>query len=133
MLRGSDPQLRDQWVVLTAHYDHLGRKDVPPGEDGIWNGADDNASGTAAILEIARTVARGPAPRRSLLVLFMSGEERGLLGSAYYSEHPLVPYDQVVLDLNVDMVGRSSGRVQGIAPNCEPLFAEPVAIGNQTQ
>jgi Zn-dependent M28 family amino/carboxypeptidase len=133
MLRGSDPVLRDEWVVMTAHYDHLGRKDVPAGEDGIWNGADDNASGTAAILEIARGIARGPAPRRSLLVLFMSGEERGLLGAAHYSEHPLVPYDRVVLDVNVDMVGRSNGQVQGIAPGCEALFTETVAIGKEHQ
>ena len=133
IVRGSDPQLRDEWVVLTAHYDHLGRKDVPLGEDGIWNGADDNASGTAAILEIGRAIAAGAAPRRSLLVLFLSGEERGLLGAAYYSQHPLVPYEKVVLDINVDMVGRSSGRVQGIAPTCEPLFAETVAIGKEHQ
>jgi Zn-dependent M28 family amino/carboxypeptidase len=78
-------------------------------------------------------VAQGSAPRRSLLVLFMSGEERGLLGAAYYSQHPLVPYDKVVLDLNVDMVGRSTGRVQGIAPTCEPLFLETVAIGKEHQ
>jgi peptidase M28-like protein len=131
MIRGSDPTLREEWVVMTAHYDHLGQKEVPAGEDGIWNGADDNASGTAAILEIARAIARGPAPRRSLLVLFMSGEERGLLGSAHYSQHPLVPYDRVVLDLNVDMVGRSTGKVQGIAPTCAPLFEETVAIGKE--
>ncbi len=133
LLRGEDPQLRDEWVVLTAHYDHLRQKDVPTDQDGIWNGADDNASGTAAVLEIARAVAQGSAPRRSLLVLFMSGEERGLLGAAYYSQHPLVPYDKVVLDLNVGMVGRSTGRVQGIAPTCEPLFLETVAIGKEHQ
>lgn len=131
MLRGSDPVLRDEWVVLTAHYDHLGRKEVPVGEDGIWNGADDNASGTAAVLEIARAMAAGPPRRRSMLFVLTSGEERGLLGSAYYSEHPLVPYRQVVLDLNVDMVGRSTGKVQGIAPTCAPLFEETVAIGQE--
>jgi hypothetical protein len=131
MLRGRDAELQDEWVVLTAHYDHLGQKPAAAGEDGIWNGADDNASGTAAVLEIARTLAQGPAPRRSVLILFTAGEERGLLGSAHYSRHPLVPYERVVLDLNVDMVGRSSGRVQGIAPGCEALFAETAAIGKE--
>ena len=131
ILRGRDATLRDEWIVLTAHYDHLGFHEVPPGQDGIWNGADDNASGTAAVLEIARRLAAGKPPRRSVLVLFTSGEEQGLLGSAYYSLNPLVPYGRVVVNINVDMVGRSTGSVQGIAPGCDALFAKAVEIGKQ--
>ena len=131
ILRGSDPALRDEWVVLTAHYDHLGTKEVAAGEDGIWNGADDNASGTATVLEIARQLAVGPAPNRSILALFTSGEERGLLGSAYYSRHPLVPYNRVIADMNVDMVGRSTGAVQAIVHGCPELFAKAVELGAQ--
>ncbi|MFQ5865553.1 MAG: M28 family peptidase [bacterium] len=131
MLRGRDATLQNEWVVLSAHYDHLGFHEVPPGQDGIWNGADDNASGTAAVLEIARRLAAGEAPRRSVMILFTSGEERGLLGSAYYSMHPLVPYDRVVVNINVDMVGRSTGSVQGIAHGCEGLFTRAAEIGSR--
>jgi hypothetical protein len=131
MLPGSDPALQDEWVVLTAHYDHLGFREVGAGQDGIWNGADDNASGTAAVLEIARRLAAGEPVKRSVLVLFTSGEDRGLLGSAHYSLHPLVPYDRVVVDINVDQVGRSTGTVQGIAPGSDDLFAKAVEIGRR--
>src|SRR5262249_23767936 len=75
----TDQKLGEEWVVLSAHYDHLGSHDVPAGQDGIWNGADDNASGTAAVLEIARRVAQRPG-KRSVLVFFTSGEDRGILG-----------------------------------------------------
>ncbi len=130
ILQGEDPKLRDQWVVLTAHYDHLGFHNVPPGQDGIWNGADDNASGTAAVLEIARRLAaQDRPPRRSVLILFTSGEERGLLGSAHYSSNPLIPYDRLVVNIDVDMVGRSNGTVQAIAPGCEELFRKAVESG----
>ena len=128
MLPGSDPILRDEWVVLTAHYDHLGTKPVPAGQDGIFNGADDNASGTAAMLEIAHRLGRGAPPRRSVLVLLTSGEERGLLGSAHYAMNPVVPIEHVVVDINVDMVGRSSGSVQGIAETSPELFHRAVEL-----
>jgi len=133
ILRGIDPDLRDEWVVLTAHYDHIGYRQVPAGQDGIYNGADDNASGTAAVLEIARQLASGKPPRRSVLVLFTSGEDKGDLGSAYYSHHPFVPYDRVVLNINVDMVGRSRGAVNALATGCEEILARAVEIGRQTQ
>ncbi len=133
LLRGSDPTLRDEWLVLTAHYDHLGSYEAPAGQDGIYNGADDNASGTAAVLEIARHLASAPLPRRSVLVVFTSGEEMGLLGSAYYSVHPLVPTSQIVANINVDMIGRSNGPVYAIAQGCEELFAKAVEIGQQSQ
>jgi hypothetical protein len=111
ILEGMDPSLKDQWVVLTAHYDHLGFKEVTKGEDGVWNGADDNASGTAALLEIARRLKTGEPPRRSVMLMFTAGEDRGLLGSAYYSKHPLIPFEAVAVNINVDMVGRSEGDV----------------------
>jgi len=132
LIRGNDPTLRDEWVVLTAHYDHLGFHEVPAGEDGIWNGADDNASGTAVVLEIARRLASGGHLRRSVLVVFTSGEERGLLGSAHYSKHPLAPHGQVVLNVNVDMVGRSTGTVYCINTGCNEVFDKAVAIGKET-
>ncbi len=131
MLRGDDPELRDEWVVLSAHYDHLGAHAVPPGQDGIWNGADDNASGTAAVLEIARQLSAAAPPRRSVLVLFTSGEERGLLGSAHHSMHPLVPYDRIVANINVDMVGRSDGSVQAIAHGSDEMFSLAAEIGTK--
>lgn len=96
---------KDEVVVLTAHYDHIGVED---GE--VYNGADDDGSGTAAILEIAEAFAQaskdGHGPRRSVLVMPVSGEEKGLLGSRYYSEHPVFPLENTVADLNIDMIGR---------------------------
>jgi len=133
ILRGIDPDLRDEWVVLTAHYDHLGYRQVSAGQDGVYNGADDNASGTAAVLEIARQLASGKPPRRSVLVLFTSGEDMGLLGSAYYALHPLVPNDRVVANINVDMVGRSTGAVAALATGCEEIFTKAAEIGKQAQ
>lgn len=133
MLQGNDPSLKDEWIVLTAHYDHLGSHEVPPGQDGIWNGADDNASGTAAVLEIARRLAKGKPPQRSILVVFTSGEELGLLGSAYYAKHPLVPEDRVIVNINVDMVGRSDGTVQAITTGCDELFSLAASIGQENE
>lgn len=131
MFRGSDPSLKDEWIVLTAHYDHLGAMEVPAGQDGIWNGADDNASGTAGVLEIARRLKEGQPPRRSVLVIFTSGEELGLLGSAYYAKHPLVPMDQVIANINVDMIGRSQGALTALTTGGEDLFAQAAAIGEK--
>jgi hypothetical protein len=92
-------------VVVSSHYDHLGKRDTS-----IYYGADDNASGTAAILEMARifTMAKnnGHPPKRNILFLNVSGEEKGLLGSAWYVEHPFIPMDKTVANLNIDMIGR---------------------------
>lgn len=108
-LEGSDPALRGQVVVLGAHFDHLGRDRAfatdPKAGDAIRNGADDNASGTAAVLELARLLAQRP-PRRSVLFVAFSGEELGLLGSQHFVEHSPVPVDSMVAMLNFDMVGR---------------------------
>lgn len=101
-IEGSDPELKKQVVIYTAHYDHVGRG---TGEgDTIFNGAWDNASGTSEILEIARGFAGlKTRPRRSLLFLFVTGEEKGLLGSEYYTEHPVVPITDTAANINLDM------------------------------
>ena len=109
ILRGRDAVLREEYIVVGAHFDHLGRSTTfasdPEAKDAIRNGADDNASGTAAVLELARLFARNP-PKRSLIFASFSGEELGLLGSQYFVEHPPVPIGRVVAMLNFDMVGR---------------------------
>jgi hypothetical protein len=104
ILPGSDPNLKNEYVVFTAHLDHLGIGDPVKG-DSIYNGAADNASGTAALLEMARAYSNLPrAPRRSLLFLAVTGEEEGLLGSDYYAHNPTVPITQIVADINMDEV-----------------------------
>ena len=104
-VEGSDPVLKNELLVVTAHYDHIGRR----GDD-IFNGADDNGSGTSTILELAEAFVtaknRGYGPRRSVLFMLVSGEEKGLLGSAYYVNHPLFPLERTIANINVDMVGR---------------------------
>lgn len=116
VLRGHDPALAREAVVIGAHYDHVGiggRLSVSPARTGeIHNGADDNASGTASIIEIARAAA-GQRARfaRSLVFVAFAGEERGLLGSAHYVSHPVIPIADTVTMLNLDMVGRSRGSV----------------------
>jgi len=109
MIPGRDPALAGQVVVIGAHFDHLGRSSVgaldPWMRDAIRNGADDNASGTAAILELARRLSAHPA-RRSIVVAHFSGEELGLLGSAWFVDHAPVPIDSITAMVNFDMVGR---------------------------
>lgn len=109
IVRGTDPVLRDEFVVIGAHFDHLGRSTDgamdPEARDAIRNGADDNASGSAAVLALARRFARTPA-KRSILVTHFSGEEQGLLGSARFVQDPPVPLAKMVAMLNFDMVGR---------------------------
>lgn len=109
VLEGSDPELADEYVVFTAHMDHLGvASDVEAGADSIHNGADDDGSGTVTIVELAEAFASlETRPRRSLLFMTVSGEERGLLGSRWYSENPVVPLEQTVANLNIDMIGRN--------------------------
>lgn len=108
VLRGSDPVLRNEYVVLSAHMDHVG-VGAPVNGDSIYNGADDDASGTAALVEIAEAMASLPVrPRRSVIFLNVSGEEKGLLGSRWYSDHPTVPLRQIVANVNIDMIGRNS-------------------------
>jgi hypothetical protein len=108
VIRGSDPALRDEYVVLTAHLDHVG-VGRPINGDSVYNGADDNASGTAALLEIAEAMAASATrPARSVMFLHVSGEELGLLGSRWFSDNPTVPIGQIVANLNADMIGRNA-------------------------
>src|SRR6185436_2571923 len=106
IVRGSDAKLSAEFVVLSAHYDHLG----PRSKNKTYFGADDNASGTTALLEEAQafSLPNAPRPRRSILILFCTGEERGLLGSEWFVNHPTVPLTSIVCDLNTDMVGRNA-------------------------
>lgn len=107
VLEGSDPELRDEYVVFSAHMDHVGVRPTESG-DSIFNGADDNASGTATIMEVAEAMASlEQAPRRSMMFVLVSGEEKGLLGSAYFADHPPVPAEAMVANINADMVGRN--------------------------
>jgi len=103
VIHGSDPTLRNEYVLLTAHLDHLG-VGAPVDGDSIYNGAMDNASGVATILELARALRQGPAPKRSVIVAALTGEEEGLYGSRYFALHPPVPMSRIVAEINVDMV-----------------------------
>lgn len=105
LIEGSDSILKNEYVFLTAHYDHLGKK----GDD-IYNGADDNASGTSALLEVARAFTKAKQanmnPKRSVVIMWVAGEEKGLLGSNYYVENPIYPLKNIVAEINMDMIGR---------------------------
>lgn len=107
LLRGSDPKLKDTYVLLTAHYDHIGIR--PTGAaDRIHNGANDDGSGTVTVIEVASALAKlKKRPSRSLVFLTFFGEEKGLLGSRYYARHPLVPIAKTVADVNLEQVGRT--------------------------
>ncbi|MGH7525657.1 MAG: M20/M25/M40 family metallo-hydrolase [Gemmatimonadales bacterium] len=106
ILEGSDPRLKREFLVYSAHMDHIG---ITPGRaDSINNGADDDASGTAGVIELAEALSRpGARPKRSIVFLTVSGEEKGLWGSRYFSEHPTVPVGQIVANFNIDMIGRN--------------------------
>ena len=106
ILRGADPAVRDQFVIVSAHYDHLGVKPPGPGNR-IYHGANDNASGDASLIEIAKALTADPHPRRSVLFLAVFGEEEGLLGSAYYVRHPVIPLAHTIADINLEQLGRT--------------------------
>ena len=119
VVEGSDPRLKNTYVAFGAHYDHVGYADGDTGrrtpgrvtagaaDDRIWNGADDDGSGTVALMALARAFEEGPRPKRSLLFVWHAGEERGLLGSRYFADYPTVPIDSIVAQLNIDMIGRN--------------------------
>lgn len=108
IVEGSDPVLRDEYVVFSGHMDHVGIGTPDENGDSIFNGADDDASGTVAVIEVAEAMAALPvAPRRSAIFLLVSGEEKGLWGSDHYSANPSVPVERMVANLNADMVGRN--------------------------
>lgn len=121
-LEGSDPTLKKELLVITAHYDHLG-----VGKQGeIFNGADDDGSGTTAVLELAETFAQakkeGNGPRRSILFMTVVGEEKGLLGSEWYSENPVFPLENTVANLNIDMIGRVGNDYKGKADSANYIY-----------
>jgi hypothetical protein len=113
-LEGTDK--KDELVVITAHYDHIGKNQEGSG-DVINNGADDDGSGTVSVLQIAKAFAQakkdGKGPRRSILFMTVTGEEQGLFGSEYYSEHPVFPLANTVVDINIDMIGRRDPEHKG--------------------
>jgi len=126
ILPGSDAKLKDEYLVVSAHYDHIGM--LPEGTKGdrINNGADDDGSGTTAMLQLARAFAEakkdGKGPRRSILFLGNVGEEKGLLGSEYYGEHPVVPMASTIADLNIDMIGRVGEEYEGKPDSANTVY-----------
>ncbi|MBW7933533.1 MAG: M20/M25/M40 family metallo-hydrolase [Gemmatimonadaceae bacterium] len=112
MIPGSDPALTHEVVLVSAHFDHVGVGAAVNG-DSIYNGADDDASGVTAVLEIARQLAQGTAPKRSVIVALWTGEEMGMLGSRWFIEHPVVPLNQIAANLEVEMIGRPDSLVGG--------------------
>jgi hypothetical protein len=124
-VEGSDPQLKSTYVAFGAHYDHVGYSEGPlspngtrppppnglassgPPDDIIWNGADDDGSGTVALMALAEAYARGPRQKRSVLFVWHAGEELGTYGSLYFADHPTVPLANIVAQLNIDMIGRN--------------------------
>ncbi len=105
---GSDPTLKSEMVAIGAHYDHVGTNQNAPGPDKIWNGADDDGSGTVAVLSIAEALAKAKTrPKRSILLVWHTGEEKGLWGAEYFNKFPTVNIKNVIAQLNIDMIGRS--------------------------
>jgi Zn-dependent M28 family amino/carboxypeptidase len=103
-LEGDDPKLRDEYIIYTAHWDHLGRHPELKG-DQIFNGAIDNASGVASVIQLAAAFTKlNPPPKRSVLFMATTAEEAGLLGAKYYAEHPLYPLEKTLADINIDTV-----------------------------
>jgi hypothetical protein len=119
IVRGSDPKLRDTYVIISAHYDHIGTIDTVRGRtaekvkssgDRIYNGADDDGSGTVSMLALAEAFARMKhKPKRSMVFVAFCGEELGLLGSQFYVEHPVVPLKQTIAEINLEQIGRTDG------------------------
>lgn len=120
MLRGWDPERAGEVVVMSAHYDHVGMGPPRPGTpaeaegDSIFNGADDDGTGVAAVLEVAGSMAKDGPGARSVLFLLITGEERGILGTRWYLRHPVFPLDQTVANLNIEMLGRPGPEYGGL-------------------
>jgi hypothetical protein len=108
VLPGSDQVLRETYVLVTAHYDHLGVNPNVPGPDKIFNGANDDGSGTVSVIEIAAALSKlKERPKRSIVFMTVFGEEKGLLGSRYYGRHPIFPIERTVADVNLEQIGRT--------------------------
>jgi hypothetical protein len=141
ILPGSDPQLASEHVLIGAHYDHVGIR-APVNGDSIYNGADDDASGVVAVLEMARQLAQGPRPRRTVVFAAMTGEEMGLIGTRWYIQNPVLPIEKMAANLEIEMIGRpdslagGTGRAwltgyerstmgESLAANGIPIVADP--------
>ncbi|MEO5800641.1 MAG: M20/M25/M40 family metallo-hydrolase [Gemmatimonadales bacterium] len=112
MIPGSDPALRNEVIIVLSHYDHLGIG-RPENGDSIYNGADDDASGTVAVLEVARHLLAGPKPKRTIVFANMTGEEMGLVGTRYFLAHPTIPLERIVAGLEIEMIGRPDSLAGG--------------------
>lgn len=133
IIEGSDPVLKNECLLFTAHYDHLGINNK--GE--VFNGADDNGTGTVALLEIAEAFSKmKKKPKRSIVFAWVTAEEKGLIGSDYYSQHPVFPLEKTLADINLDMVGRSAEKEPAKDAAMEKRLAGPNGIyivsGNQS-
>jgi hypothetical protein len=107
ILEGSDPVLKNEYVAIGAHYDHVGTNPFSNSDDKIWNGADDDGSGTVAVLSMAEAFSKGAQrPKRSIMFIWHAGEEKGLWGSEYFTDNPTVPINSIIAELNIDMIGR---------------------------
>jgi hypothetical protein len=105
VLHGTDPELKDSYILVSAHYDHVGKREGLEG-DNIWNGANDDASGTVSVIELARALAKYK-PKRTIVFACWYGEERGLLGSRFYGENPIFPLQKTIAMVNLEQVGRT--------------------------
>jgi Iap family predicted aminopeptidase len=113
VISGSDPALKNEYVLVDAHYDHLGIGRAVNG-DSIYNGADDDASGVTAVLEIARQLMSGPKPKRTVVFATMMGEEIGLIGTDWYIAHPAIPLANMAANLEIEMIGRPDSLAGGV-------------------
>jgi len=127
VLEGSDSKLKHEYVAIGAHYDHVGIG-IAAQNDSVYNGADDDGSGTVAMLAMAEAFTRGPRPKRSILFVWHCGEEKGLWGSKYLVENPVVPLNQIVAQLNIDMIGRSKKVGDSNGENTELAGANEVYV-----
>lgn len=117
ILEGSDPVLKSEYVAIGAHYDHVGMNPNWLGDDKIWNGADDDGSGTVAVLAMAEAFAKGAQkPKRSILFIWHAGEEKGLWGSEFFADNPTVPIGSIITQLNIDMIGRAQNPAEEVKP-----------------
>jgi Zn-dependent M28 family amino/carboxypeptidase len=141
ILRGSDPSVANEHILVGAHHDHVGIGRAVNG-DSIFNGADDDASGVVAVIEVARALAGGPRPRRTIVFTTTTGEESGLLGTRWYIADPVLPMDEMIADLQIEMIGRPDSLAGGVgrawltgyerstmgdmlAANAIPIIADP--------
>ena len=113
VIRGSDATLRNEHILIDAHYDHLGIRLPAVNGDSIWNGADDDASGVTAVLEVARQLLQSPKPKRTVIFAATIGEEVGLLGTRWYIAHPPLPLEQMVANLEIEMIDRPDSLAGG--------------------